>query len=522
MRIGNVLAMKEFNITGNCVPERHYMCDVSGKMDYISGLVKKGHYFAITRGRQYGKTTLINLISNYLDSDYLVVPLSFEEFGVESWSSVRTFIYAFTDTLNETLGFLGVDYQLNTEIDTFQQLAKEITDFTTKIAKKVVIIIDEVDQASNNQVFVDFLGLLRGRYLKRNNYGIHITFYSVVLVGLYDIKHLKSKIRPDEHHKNNSPWNIAVDFDLDLSYNPQEIAFMLKDYESDNQTGMDICQISELIYKYTSGYPVLISRICSLIDSKFNKVFNEDNIQMAIKCLENSDNNPLFESITKNIESNPELEKLLWGILFNGNKINVNPHDSVQKLAFMFSIVKRDDEGFLMIHNIIFAHVIYNYLMSKSEQFKLAETKSENIFVKNCHLDMALVIDRFSNFLFEEYRERDEKFLEEQGRLLFLSFLKPIINGTGFYYVEPETRENRRMDVIVNYKSEEFIIELKIWRGTQYEISGQEQLSEYLKIKNKDCGYLVIFDFSKKRSSTEYSAPQWIEVNGKKILEVRV
>ena len=41
-----------------------------------------------------------------------------------------------------------------------------------------------------------------------------------------------------------------------------------------------------------------------------------------------------------------------------------------------------------------------------------------------------------------------------EGRLLFLSFLKPIINGMGHYVVEPETRGSRRMDIVVFYGSQ--------------------------------------------------------------------
>lgn len=55
-------------------------------------------------------------------------------------------------------------------------------------------MIDEVDSASNNQVFVDFLAMLRGYYLKREDIP---TFHSVILAGLYDIKNLKLRIRPD-------------------------------------------------------------------------------------------------------------------------------------------------------------------------------------------------------------------------------------------------------------------------------------------------------------------------------------
>lgn len=72
--------------------------------------------------------------------------------------------------------------------------------------KPVVLIIDEVDSASNNQVFLDFLGLLRDYYLDRKQVAI---FQSVILAGVYDIKNLKQKIRPDEMQRYNSPWNIA-------------------------------------------------------------------------------------------------------------------------------------------------------------------------------------------------------------------------------------------------------------------------------------------------------------------------
>ena len=62
---------------------------------------------------------------------------------------------------------------------------------------------------------------------------------------------------------------------------------------------------------------------------------------------------------------------------------------------------------------------------------------------------MEYVLTRFRDLMLQEYRKNDEAFLERQGRLVFLTFLKPVINGTGFYYVEPQTRDNRRMDLVV-------------------------------------------------------------------------
>ena len=44
------------------------------------------------------------------------------------------------------------------------------------------------------------------------------------MAGVYDVKNLRRKIRPDEVHKYNSPWNIAADFKVDMSFSREEIA----------------------------------------------------------------------------------------------------------------------------------------------------------------------------------------------------------------------------------------------------------------------------------------------------------
>ena len=75
------------------------------------------------------------------------------------------------------------------------------------------------------------------------------------------------------------------------------------------------------------------------------------------------------------------------------------------------------------------------------------------------------------------------------------------------------------MDLVVTYGQQEFIIELKIWRGEKYEERGRDQLASYLTARGTAEGYLVTFDFSKKRKDTE---PQWIVNQGKRIFEVTI
>ena len=185
----------------------------------------------------------------------------------------------------------------------------------------------------------------------------------------------------------------------------------------------------------------------------------------------------------------------------------------------MFSYIRNKD-GRVVIHNLIFEEALFLYFTldyaiknsSKLSPFQLN-------YVRNGHLNMEHVITRFADLMHQEYRKNDTEFLEHQGRLIFLSFLKPIINGTGFYYVEPQTRDNRRMDLVVTYDRQEFIIELKIWHGDKYEEKGRDQLSGYLATRGLNEGFLVTFDFSKDK---QYAEPQWIEWNGKRIFEVIV
>jgi hypothetical protein len=59
----------------------------------------------------------------------------------------------------------------------------------------------------------------------------------------------------NDQSKYNSPWNIAADFDIDMSFSAKEIETMLVDYENDYHTGMDISTIAQEIRFYTSGYP---------------------------------------------------------------------------------------------------------------------------------------------------------------------------------------------------------------------------------------------------------------------------
>lgn len=224
--------------------------------------------------------------------------------------------------------------------------------------KPVVMMIDEVDSASNNQVFIDFLAQLRAYYLKRRKKPI---FQSVILAGVYDIKNLKLKVRPEEEHQYNSPWNIAASFDLDMDFSAKEIAGMLGAYETDRQTGMDVDEMSEEIYRYTSGYPYLVSLICKTIDEtlseekahsdKYGGWTREGITEVVNRILKAK--TPLFDSMTKQLDSYPDLWEMLEDIIYQGKRIPFSPDIKSINMGLMFGYLG-EDNGRVTVANRIF------------------------------------------------------------------------------------------------------------------------------------------------------------------------
>lgn len=136
--------------------------------------------------------------------------------------------------------------------------------------RPIVLIIDEVDTATNNQVFLDFL--------------------------------------------------------VDMSFSIEDIARMLKEYENDYHTNMDIGQMSKMLYDDTSGDPYLVARLCKFMDERIagskdfpnrGTAWTKDRFLRAVNMLL-EDSNPLLDSLMNKLEQFPELNAVILQLLFEG------------------------------------------------------------------------------------------------------------------------------------------------------------------------------------------------------------
>ena len=70
----------------------------------------------------------------------------------------------------------------------------------------------------------------------------------------------------------------------------------------------------------------------------------------------------------------------------------------------------------------------------------------------------------------------------------------------------------------MDYRGEQFIIEMKIWRGDAYNARGEQQLSDYLDYFHLNKGYMLSFNFNKNKQTGLHT----VRIGDRKIIEAVV
>ncbi len=72
--------------------------------------------------------------------------------------------------------------------------------------------------------------------------------------------------------------------------------------------------------------------------------------------------------------------------------------------------------------------------------------------------------------------------------------------------------------MVVDYLGKQFIVEMKIWHGNEYNERGERQLAEYLDYFHQEKGYMLSFNFNQKKQI----GVKELRVEGKTIIEAVV
>lgn len=90
---------KTFNVNGACIPGRHYMVNLKPRLEEIKAMVDAGAYFTINKARQYGKTTTLRALADFLEKDYEIACLDFQRISSLSFEKEQHFVEAFAEEL---------------------------------------------------------------------------------------------------------------------------------------------------------------------------------------------------------------------------------------------------------------------------------------------------------------------------------------------------------------------------------------------------------------------------------------
>lgn len=72
--------------------------------------------------------------------------------------------------------------------------------------------------------------------------------------------------------------------------------------------------------------------------------------------------------------------------------------------------------------------------------------------------------------------------------------------------------------MVMDYNGVQYVIEMKIWHGDEYNKKGEEQIVDYLDDYHTNTGYMISFNFNKKKTI----GTEEIIIGEKKIIEVIV
>lgn len=201
-----------------------------------------------------------------------------------------------------------------------------------------------------------------------------------------------------------APFDIAAEFNVDMSFSKEDIKGMLKEYEKDYHTGMDMDEQAGLLYDYTSGYPFLVSRLCKLMDEEVSgkngfasksAARTREGFYEAVRMIL-LEKNTLFESLIGKLTDYPELKEIIRTMLFTGKSIAYNSDTPAVDIAGMFGFIKNHD-GKIEVANRIFETRLYNLYLSEEEirnnEIQRDVQQDKNQFIENSRLNMKRILE---------------------------------------------------------------------------------------------------------------------------------
>jgi hypothetical protein len=513
--------LPSFNTAGPCVPGEHYMLSPARRFAHVMDLVDAKKFFTVHAGRQTGKSTAARwLVAHYNASDrYRAV-----------WADIETareqpdVAVAMRDILDELDSSFSRDLPALDRPD--ETARRKMLESPTRAVLSylraasaasplpLVVLVDEADGLVG-PTMVSFLTQLRRGYMDRSSAPFP---HSLALIGL---RQVRDYVMSTEDRRavawlgTTSPFNITAEAATLEPFTRDDVVELLAQHTE--KTGQRFePEALERIFYLSQGHPWLVN---AMADQVVNRDVENRSIAVKAEHVEAAKETIIVARRT-NIDSliarlrEDRVRRILEPMIVGGATSDDVLDDDFAYVMGLGLLVKRG--GQYEIANPIYREVVPRAL-TYTRQMQIAQQTAWYVRPDGT-LDMPKLMAGWQEFWREDGHLAADgfKYREAGPHLMLMAFLQRIVNSGG--RIEREYGLGRgALDLMIFWKAERHLVEVKMRRGTRSERVALEKLARYLDGCGLEEGWMVLFDLRKTVGWKKKLFVRTARVGGKRV-----
>lgn len=491
--------MKFFCTAGPVNPNDHYCLPTETRLDEqkLRKLIEQKKYFILHAPRQSGKTSTMANFARQLNKEGVYTALYVNIEGGQALRGdvekslpviLQEFETQVRKQLPEEITFIEIFEGLKRDtVPAGSLLTTLLSRWCAQSKKPIIIFIDEIDCLVGDTL-ISVLRQIRSGYLDRP-----LTFpQSLCLIGVRDVRDYR--IWSEEKQQmilGGSAFNIKSESLRMADFTHAQVKELYLQHTQ--ATGQKFeTQAIDYAFEITQGQPWLVNALayeaCFRNITDRTKPITQDIIETAKETLIKRRDTHLDVLIDRLQEQ--RVYNIIDAIITGNIKTSAELKQD--------DILYARDLGLIKLKGLEIANPIYQEVIPRELTYAKQEEMIQDIkWYQNTDgtLNMSKLLEAFTEF----YRENaadwlaDCKYKESGPHLLLMAFLQRVINGGGKIHRE-YALGRKRVDLLLSYKTQKIVIELKVYKDTKTLPDGLAQTARYMDISGAPEGHLVIFD----------------------------
>jgi hypothetical protein len=469
--------MREFNTSGPCDPALHYTVMREALIAVGAEKVRKGRYFTLFAPRQTGKTTYFQLLLKAVKKEgFIPICISFESLKTVE----RNKFYQYFN--NQLISELA-KHQIQLE-QTLQDSVDMLELFENLRSQKhsIVLVIDEFEGIPDS-VLSEIMHTFRQMYHEKQKHALH----SLILVGVSTIAELVTS--------SASPFNVVEE--LNVSYfTLEEINLLINQYVVESGQRFEE-KVIKAIYENTKGQPGLV---CALAADLVEKVPQDQTVTMAnfFKTLNYFLKLKYDKNIINIVQKAKEKKAFMYRLLFGEEPIEFSV--DVEDIAYLHANGVIDNiEGHVGILVPLYSKRLITAFRpvhnGERRHYGIKANETFEEYLNGDGLNIHALLNKYRQYVRRRgFKAFDTENLKEAAWHYsldgFINFFVEALEGHTFIEVPSGAG---RTDILIVYKQNRYLIEVKVFSTLTRFKKGKGQLAEYLKSEGLDSGYYVVF-----------------------------